>query len=196
MKMQEIEKLINNNQLDKAQSEMSKLGETFFKDAEYLYLRGKIFYSKKLYYIAIDTLLTASEFKKEDKIYNLIAKIYNILGNEELSKKISDPDLRLQAIDILKGELSGIYRKNKRIRCAIKFEEVIKVESKNINQNNKNKPLECLAIKCGSFINETYKIKIFFAGNSIITIISEVIEVALHDLGNPWNVKHIPTHKI
>ena len=113
MKMQEIDKLINNNQLDKAQLELSKLGETFFKDAEYLYLRSKIFYSKKLYYIAIDTLLTASEFKKDDKIYKLIAKIYNILGNEELSKKISDPALSLQTIDTLKGELSGIYRKNK-----------------------------------------------------------------------------------
>ena len=113
MKMQEIDKLINNNQLDKAQSELSKLGEDFFKDTEYLYLRSKIFYLKKLYYIAIDTLLTASEFKEEDKIYNLIAKIYNILGNKELSKKISDPNLRLQAIDTLKGELSGIYRKNK-----------------------------------------------------------------------------------
>ena len=110
MKMQEIEKLINNNQLDQAQSELSKLGETFFKNAEYLYLRSKIFYLKKLYYIAIDTLLTASEFKKEDKIYNLISKIYKILGNDELSKKISDPNLRSQAIDTLKGELSGIYR--------------------------------------------------------------------------------------
>ena len=112
MKMQEIDKLINNNQLDKAQSELSKLGKDFFKDTEYLYLRSKIFYLKKLYYIAIDTLLTASEFKEEDKIYNLIAKIYNILGNEELSKKISDPNLRLQAVNSLKGELSGIYRKN------------------------------------------------------------------------------------
>ena len=113
MKMQEIDKLINNNQLDKAQLELSKLGEDFFKDTEYLYLRSKIFYIKKLYYIAIDTLLTASEFEEKDKIYNLITKIYNILGNEELSKKISDPNLRLQAIDTLKGELSGIYRKNK-----------------------------------------------------------------------------------
>ena len=90
----------------------------------------------------------------------------------------------------------GIFRQNKRIRCAVKFEEVIKVESKNINQKNENKPLECLAIKCSSIFEETYKIKIFFAGNSIITIISEVIEVALHDLGKPWNVKHIPIHKI
>ena len=110
--MQEIDKLINNNQLDKAQLELSKLGEDFFKDTEYLYLRSKIFYLKKLYYIALDTLLTASEFKEEDKIYNLIAKIYNILGNEELSKKISDPNSRLQAVNSLKGELSGIYRKN------------------------------------------------------------------------------------
>ena len=89
-----------------------------------------------------------------------------------------------------------VFRQNKRIRCAVKIEEVIKVESKNINQKNKNKPLECLAIKCSSIFDETYKIKIFFAGDSIITIISEVIEVALHDLGKPWNVKRIPTHKI
>jgi len=90
----------------------------------------------------------------------------------------------------------GVFRQNKRIRCAVKIEEVIKVESKNINQKNKNKPLECLAIKCSSIFDETYKIKIFFAGDSIITIISEVIEIALHDLGKPWNVKHIPIHKI
>ena len=90
----------------------------------------------------------------------------------------------------------GVFRQNKRIRCAVKFEEVIKVESKNINQKNKNKLLECLAIKCSSTSNEIHKIKIFFAGDSIITIISEVIEVALHDLGKPWNVKHIPIHKI
>ena len=112
MKMQEIDQLINNKQLDKAQLELSKLGEEFFKNSEYLYLRSKIFYINKLYYIAIDTLLTALEFEEKDKIYSLIAKIYNILGNEELTKKISDPNLRLQAVNSLKGELSGIYRKN------------------------------------------------------------------------------------
>ena len=90
----------------------------------------------------------------------------------------------------------GVFRQNKRIRCSVKFEEVIKVESKNINQKNKNKPLECLAIKCSSIIDETYKIKIFFAGNSVITVTLEAIEVALHDLGKLWHVKHIPIHKI
>ena len=90
----------------------------------------------------------------------------------------------------------GVFRQNKRIRCAVKFEEVIKVKSKNINQKNKNKPLECLAINCSSIFDETYKIRIFFAGSSIITIIAEAIEVTLHDLGKPWYVKRIPVHKI
>ena len=90
----------------------------------------------------------------------------------------------------------GVFRENKRIRCAVKFEEVIKVECKNINQKNKIKPLECLAIKCSSIFDETYKIKIFFAGNSVITVTLEAIEVVLHDLGKPWYVKHIPIHKI
>ena len=90
----------------------------------------------------------------------------------------------------------GVFRQNKRIRCAVKFEEVIKVESKNINQKNKIKPLEFLAIKCSSIFDETYKINIFFAGNSVITITSEVMDCALQDLGQPWHVKHIPIHRI
>ena len=90
----------------------------------------------------------------------------------------------------------GVFRKNKRIRCAVKFDEVIQVKSKNINQKNKNKPLECLAIKSSPFLNKTYKIRIFFSGDNVITIISEAIEVVMHDLGKPWNVKNIPIHKI
>ena len=89
------------------------MGPEFLKNSEYLYLRGKIFFINKLYYIALDTLLIALEFEEKDKIYNLIAKIYNILGNEELSKKLFDSNLRLQAANSLKDELSGIYRKNK-----------------------------------------------------------------------------------
>ena len=112
MKMQEIDQLINNKQLDKAQLELSKLGEEFLKNSEYLYLRGKIFYIKELYYLALDTLLIALEFEEKDKIYNLIAKIYNILGNKELSEKLLDLNLRLEAANSLKSELSGIYRKN------------------------------------------------------------------------------------
>ena len=86
--------------------------------------------------------------------------------------------------------------KNKRIKCAIKFEEVLKVKSKKINQKNKNKRLECLAIKCRKILNNNYEIKIFFAGDGIITLISEAIEVIIQDLGKAWSVSHIPKHKI
>ena len=90
----------------------------------------------------------------------------------------------------------GVFNKNRRIRSAIKFEEVLEVHSKNINQKNKNKALEYLAIKCSLVSNNFFKIKIFFSGDSIITLISEVIEVAMNDLGKPWKVKYFPTHKI
>jgi hypothetical protein len=108
----EIEKLIDKNKIEEAQLEISRLGPQFYKNSDYLYLRSKIFYFNKLYYIAIDTLLIALEFDKSDKNYNLIAEIYNILGNQKLSKKILDPSLRIETTNSLKGELSGIYRKN------------------------------------------------------------------------------------
>ena len=53
----------------------------------------------------------STEFAKDSKIYDLISKIYNILGNEELSKKISNPDSRMQAINALKKEVTGISQK-------------------------------------------------------------------------------------
>ena len=110
-KLDNIERLIKIKKINEAQIELSKLGTEFLKNPEYLYLRSQIFYVNKLYYIALDTLLIASEFEEKDKIYNLIAKIYNILGNKELYKKISNPNLRLEAVNSLKNELSGIYRK-------------------------------------------------------------------------------------
>ena len=107
-----VDKLIKEKKNEEAQLELSKLGPKFYKNPEYLYLRSKIFYLKKLYYIAIDTLLIALEFEQNNKNYNLIAEIYNVLGNKELSKKLLDLNSRLIAANSLKDELSGIYRKN------------------------------------------------------------------------------------
>jgi len=90
----------------------------------------------------------------------------------------------------------GAFRQSKRIRCAIKFDEVLKVKSKKINQKNKNRVLEFLAIKCNEIPNNNYEIKILFAGESIITLVTEFIEVIMHDLGQAWNVKYFPKHKI
>ena len=90
----------------------------------------------------------------------------------------------------------GIYRQNKRIRCAIKFEGILKVKSKKINQKNKNKRLECLAIECNEILGKNYEIIFFLSGGGIITLIAEFIEVLMRDLGVSWNVKHFPKHKI
>ena len=109
--LDKIEELIKNNKIKEAQFEISKLGTEFHKNIDYLYLRSKISLINKLYYISLDTLLIATEFGEDSKIYDLISKIYNILGNEELSKKISNPDSRLQAINALKKEVTGISQK-------------------------------------------------------------------------------------
>ena len=111
-KLVKVDGLIRENKIDEAQLELSRLGPTFYINPEYLYLRSKIFYLNKLYYVAIDTLLIALEFEQNDKNYNLIAEIYNVLGNKELSKKLLDLNSRLVAANSLKDELSGIYRKN------------------------------------------------------------------------------------
>ena len=90
----------------------------------------------------------------------------------------------------------GIMRQSKRIRCALKFEEILKVKSKKINQKNKNKRLEFLAVECNEFLSNNNEINFLFAGGGVITLIAESIEAVMQDLGKPWNVKHIPKHKI
>ena len=59
----------------------------------------------------------------------------------------------------------GVFRDNKRIRCAIKFEGILKVKSKKINQKNKNKRLECLAIECNEIPSKNYEINRFCPHN-------------------------------
>jgi len=90
----------------------------------------------------------------------------------------------------------GINRKSKRIRCALKFEGILNVKSKGVSQKNKNRLLECLAIKCNKILNNNIEIIFFFAGGGVITLISESIEAVMHDLGESWNVRHTPKHKI
>ena len=90
----------------------------------------------------------------------------------------------------------GVFRKNKRIRCALKFENVIVVKSQNINQKNKKIFLECLAIKSNLTSDNTYKTSVFFSGGGMITVTSEAIDVILDDLGKSWSTKRVPVHKI
>ena len=88
-----------------------------------------------------------------------------------------------------------VFRKNKRIRTIIKIENVLNVHSKNINQSKKDKFLDFLTIETNRMPDNNYEMKIVFAGDSIIKIISEVIEVTLDDQGEAWDTKNMPKHK-
>ena len=89
----------------------------------------------------------------------------------------------------------GVFRKNKRIRTILKFESVMNVLSRNINQLKKDKFLDFLAIETNITPDKNYEMKIIFAGDAIIRIISEVIEVTLDDQGEAWDTKNKPKHK-
>ena len=88
----------------------------------------------------------------------------------------------------------GVFRKNKRIRTILKFENVLNVLSKNIVQNKKNNFLDFLTIETIKMPDNNYEMKIIFAGDSIIRIICEVIEVTLDDQGEAWDTKNKPKH--
>ena len=44
--------------------------------------------------------------------------------------------------------------------------------------------------------DNNYEMNIVFAGDAIIKIITEVIEVTLDDQGDAWNTKNVPKHKV
>ena len=90
----------------------------------------------------------------------------------------------------------GVFRKNKRIRTILKFENVMNVLSININQFKKDKFLDFLTIETNQMPDKNYEMNIVFAGDSVIKIVSEVIEVTLDDQGEPWDTKNMPTHKV
>ena len=89
----------------------------------------------------------------------------------------------------------GVFRKNKRIRTILKFENILEVHSKNIIQFKKDKFLDFLAIESSIMPDNNYVMKIIFAGDSIIKLVSEVIEVTLDDQGETWDTKNKPKHK-
>ena len=90
----------------------------------------------------------------------------------------------------------GVFRKNKRIRTILKFDNVLKVVSKNINQLKKDNFLDFLTIETNKMPDKNYEMKIVFAGDSIVRVITEVIEVTLDDQGEAWDTKNMPKHKV
>ena len=88
----------------------------------------------------------------------------------------------------------GIFRKNKRIRTVLKFDNVISVLSKNINTKSNKKFLDFLTIECNVLSDKSYEVKLIFSGDAIIKIKTEIINVTLDDQGSPWESKTQPKH--
>jgi len=88
----------------------------------------------------------------------------------------------------------GVFRKNKRIRTILKFDNVISVLSKNINSEVDKNFLDFLTIESNLLPDKSYEIKLIFSGDSVIKINAEVIDVTLDDQGAPWESKTQPKH--
>ncbi len=90
----------------------------------------------------------------------------------------------------------GVFRNYKRIKSVLKFNFIDGVSSKNINQQQKDRNLELLAIKCDYNQDNTCDINLVFSGNSIILLKSEEIDVMLDDQVYYWKVRYSPKHKL
>jgi len=90
----------------------------------------------------------------------------------------------------------GVFRNYKRIKSVLKFNFIENVLAKNINQQQKNRNLELLAIKSNYNKNNLYDTSLIFSGNNIILLKSEEIDVMLDDQEYFWEVKHSPKHRI
>ena len=89
----------------------------------------------------------------------------------------------------------GIFRKNKRIRTILKFDNIVSVSSKNINNRVSKIFLDFLTIESNKMTDKSYEIKLIFSGDAVIKIKTEVIDITLDDQGSPWESKTKPKHK-
>ena len=89
----------------------------------------------------------------------------------------------------------GVFRKNKRIRTVLKFENILKVASKNVDQKKNDRFLDFLAIETIKMPDKNYEMNLIFSGDVVLKLIAEAIEVTLDDQGSPWESKNKPEHK-
>ena len=89
----------------------------------------------------------------------------------------------------------GVFRKNKRIRTVLKFDNVTSVLSKNINIKKNKIFLDFLTIESSLLPDKSYEIKLIFSGDAVIKIKTEVIDVTLDDQGLSWDSKTQPKHE-
>ena len=120
------------------------------------------------------------------KVKSIIQDIANLKKNKIFLIQLN----RFMWEDVEKG----IFRKNKRIRTVLKFDNVTHVLSKNINTENNKHFLDFLTIETILLPDKSYEVKLIFSGDAIIKIKTEIINVTLDDQGSPWESKTQPKH--
>ena len=75
----------------------------------------------------------------------------------------------------------GVFRKNKRIISVLKFEKVVSVNSKNLNQKNTERFLDFLAIETKLLSDKNYEVKLNFAGDILIKLNFKLLLQKLRD---------------
>ena len=71
-------------------------------------------------------------------------------------------------------------QEDKRINSILRFDNVLKVKSKNIDQNNKELVIELMAIDYLKNNND-YEINLMFENNAHISLVVEALEILLED---------------
>ena len=86
----------------------------------------------------------------------------------------------------------GVFIKNRRIQSVLKFDNILDVFSKNINQKKSDRFLDFLAIETKCLSDKSYQIKLNFAGGILIKLNAEIIECFLEDQGDSWETRNKP----
>ena len=71
-------------------------------------------------------------------------------------------------------------QEHKHIKSILRFDNVLKVKSKNIDQNNKDLVIELMAIDYLKNNND-YEINLMFENNAHISLVVEALEILLED---------------
>ena len=92
-------------------------------------------------------------------------------------KYLASNKVFLLSIERIKLETN---QEDKRINSVLRFDNVLKVKSKNIDQNNKKLIMELMAIDYLKNNND-YEINLMFKNNAHITLVVEALEILLED---------------
>ena len=104
--------------------------------------------------------------------------------------------LKIHALNLNDLNLISAYLQDAICPTSEIFKFLNFLPSKNITNQKRGEFFEFLTIESKKMPDKNYEMKIIFAGNSIIKIIAEMIDVKLDDQGTPWDSKLKPKHNL